>query len=99
MEMGLTQILLNAVVKKQEVKKDTCCHGKLKKKSSCPLFSALSRPGTEPTCLLRAGFSLKSWPLANLMGNIRKAKDSMFSKTPSNLTEVSPNGTDSCLGS
>lgn len=71
----------------------------VKKKSSCPQFCVLSRSSSEPTCLLGAGFSLKSWPLANPMGNIRESKEGMFWKTPSSPTEVSPNGMNSCLGS
>lgn len=71
----------------------------VEKKSSCPQFCSLSRSGSEPTGLLRAGFSLKSWPLVNLMGSIRESKEGMFRKTPSNPTEVSPNGMNSCLGS
>lgn len=66
--------------KKQGVKKILAVktNEKKKKRSSCPQFCSLSRSGSEPTGLLGAGFSLKSWPLANLMGNIRESKEGMF---------------------
>lgn len=98
MQTSLTQVLLHTMTEKQGVEKDPCCHGKLKKRADSHCFLHLQGLALSPH-LQGAGFSLKSWPLANLMGKIRKTKAGMFWKTPSNPTEVNPNGMDSCLGS
>lgn len=77
METALTQVLLSAVAEKQGVKKDPCCHGKLKKPAVAHYFLHLQSLALSPR-LPGAGFALKSQPLANLMGNIRKTKEGMF---------------------
>lgn len=99
---GDKQGALTGTWQKTRGEENPCCQDKWKKKKkkkSCPQFCSLSSSGSESTGPLGAGFSLKSWPLANLMGNIRQSKEGMFWKTPSNPTEVSPNGMNSSLGS
>lgn len=83
MEKGLTEVLLNAMTEKQVVKKDLCCHGKLKnKRAFAHYFLCFQGLALSPHASKEQDFLLKSRPLANLMQNIRKTKRLCFEKLP-----------------